>query len=105
MLQWYRWQDWLNLILGVWLFLSPGLFQVPLGGSAAWIGWFMGIIIIAMAIWALAVPDDREVEFTRGCSGGAALYYPLGVWFHRPGLCLERVGCRPRCCSSLLLGQ
>jgi hypothetical protein len=69
-----RWQDWANLVLGVWLFISPWLLGfaagaavvggAPVGGpaaggapavaTAAWDAWIFGIVIAAVAVWAMS---------------------------------------------------
>lgn len=52
-----RWEDWANLLLGAWLFVSPWVLQfvVPTGSnaSAAWNAWISGIVIAVVALVAL----------------------------------------------------
>ena len=57
-----RWQDWLNLILAIWLFLSPWILQFALRVSpdmpgslwrASWNAWILGVVIGLVAIAAL----------------------------------------------------
>jgi hypothetical protein len=54
-----HWQDWVNLALGVWLFLSPWIlgfadFSGAGPGQAASINaWIVGIIIAALSLAAL----------------------------------------------------
>lgn len=59
-----RWRDWVMLVLAVWLFLSPWILgftgvQLIEGeavaglGAAAWNAWILGIVIGALAIWAI----------------------------------------------------
>lgn len=55
-----RWQDWVNLILGVWLFIAPFFGLVALTGMAAWNGYVFGVFIVALSIWALAQPRAWE---------------------------------------------
>lgn len=54
-----RWQDWVNLILGIWLFLSPW-FGIGVTETAAWNSWIFGAVIAVMAGWALANPQVWE---------------------------------------------
>jgi hypothetical protein len=64
-----RWQDWTNLVLAVWLFISPWVlaFAVatpPAGGgvptvagmafSPAWNAWVFGVITAIVTLWAMA---------------------------------------------------
>jgi len=55
-----RWQDWINLILGVWLFITPFLGMDALNSMAAWNGYIFGVIVAALSIWALAQPRAWE---------------------------------------------
>lgn len=52
-----RWQDWLNMLLGAWLFASPWLLQyaddLP---RAAWSAWISGAAIVLFAAVALYIP-------------------------------------------------
>jgi hypothetical protein len=58
-----RWRDWVMLVLAVWLFLSPWILgfaaAMPaageaMGSPAAWNAWIVGIVIAAVAVWAVA---------------------------------------------------
>jgi len=52
-----RWVDWVNVMLGVWLILSPWLFTVVAGtGPAAWISWSVGAGIVTLAFVAMYKP-------------------------------------------------
>lgn len=65
-----RWQDWVNLILGVWLFVAPFFGLVALTSMPAWNGYIFGVIIAVLSIWALAQPRAWE-EWTN---------LVIGVW-------------------------
>lgn len=47
-----RWQDWLILIGGIWLFISPWLFSYS-HTNYSWDAFIMGIVLIIFSIWAL----------------------------------------------------
>lgn len=65
-----RWQDWVNLVLGVWLILAP-LFGLAVAGSAAaWNGHIVGAVVAVFALWALAQPRRWEEWINLVC----------GVW-------------------------
>jgi hypothetical protein len=65
-----RWQDWANLVLAVWLFISPWVLNFAVGGTAvgtsgapatsamivdaAWNAWVLGIVIAIVALWAMS---------------------------------------------------
>jgi hypothetical protein len=49
-----RWQDWINLILGLWTFASPWIFGFAAGTSApARVMWILGAAIIVFAAFAV----------------------------------------------------
>jgi hypothetical protein len=49
-----RWQDWVNLILGIWLFLSPWILgfrpEIP---AQSWNFWIIGAAFFVFAVAAL----------------------------------------------------
>jgi hypothetical protein len=49
-----RWQDWVNLILGIWLFLSPWIlgFHNSMTGDS-WNFWIIGVAFFVFGIAAL----------------------------------------------------
>lgn len=52
--------NWLTLILGVWLFISPWVLPAPATGSFAWDGWIVGILVAALSIGALVQVTEWE---------------------------------------------
>ena len=60
---WSRWQDWTNLVLGVWLFLSPWLLGFAGSAAAAWNAWLLGAVVVVFALWALAAPRSRGAQW------------------------------------------
>ncbi len=65
-----RWQDWCNLILAIWLFISPWVLQFGSAaqpapgagapgavggavGNAAWNAWVLGVIVFLVALSAI----------------------------------------------------
>jgi len=55
-----RWQDWANLALAVWLFVSPWILQFAVGGVAAWNAWIFGVVVAVIALAALARAQPWE---------------------------------------------
>ncbi len=51
---WTRWQDWVSLVLGVLLFISPWVFSTSTNGSSSWNAWIVGVIGVILALWTLA---------------------------------------------------
>jgi hypothetical protein len=55
-----RWQDWANLIFGVWILISPAVLVMDTGGVAAWNAYVLGIAVGVIAIVALIQPAGWE---------------------------------------------
>lgn len=51
-----RWQDWVQLILGIWLFFSPWILGFAGSGGAAWNSYIIGVGVVVFAIIALYLP-------------------------------------------------
>ena len=54
-----RWQDWANLALGSWLFVSPWVLGYT-GTAAAWNAHGMGVGIVVFALIAAYMPKAWE---------------------------------------------
>jgi len=82
-----RWQDWLNLVFGVWLFFSPWLLQYftarPYTDQtiASWNSIFFGAAVVVFAVWALFVPKKWE-EWTNLILGLWLIASPWVLGFH-----------------------
>lgn len=64
------WQDWVNLALAVWLFISPWVLGFAGLPGAAWNAWIVGVGVAVFAIAAL-------VQFARWQEGVTIV---LGLW-------------------------
>jgi hypothetical protein len=54
------WKEWVNVILGAWLFISPwALGFVGTSMAAAWSAWGLGAIVFILALWELG--SDRTI--------------------------------------------
>jgi len=56
-----RWQDWLNLLIGVWLFISP--WAIGFAGTdmtAAWNAWTFGVATVVFSALAVSMPSAWE---------------------------------------------
>jgi hypothetical protein len=82
-----RWQDWTNLILAIWLFISPWVLQFASGAgavgtpaetaapgtalmAAAWNAWIFGVVVAAIAAAGLVRAQEWE-EWTN---------LVIGIW-------------------------
>ena len=56
-----RWQDWLNLLIGIWLFISPWVIGFAGGDSpASWNAWILGVAIVVFSAFAVSLPQVWE---------------------------------------------
>lgn len=63
-----RWQDWFNLILGVWLIAAPFAGIGVTGDAAAWNSYIFGAAVAIFAVAAIARPQlcEERVNLTVG---------------------------------------
>ena len=50
--------DWVNVLLGVWLFISPWVLGYAGVKDGAWNAWILGVITVILALWALQVRGE-----------------------------------------------
>lgn len=55
-----RWQDWVNVPLGLWLFVSPWVLQYSGHDAAAWNAYGLGTAIVVVAAVAIYMPSVWE---------------------------------------------
>jgi hypothetical protein len=56
-----RWQDWVMLVFGIWLFFSPFfLGYTSTSSTAAWNSYVLGVLVVIFALWALSQPQQWE---------------------------------------------
>ncbi len=58
---WTRWQDWVSLVLGVLLFISPWVFGTATNGASSWDAWIIGVLGVLLALWALAFLSTASI--------------------------------------------
>src|SRR5262249_7041950 len=49
-----QWQDAVNVILGIWLFISPWVLGYSGAEAQAWNAWIVGVIVFVLSIASLA---------------------------------------------------
>ncbi len=72
-----RWSDGANILLGVWLFLSPWLLGVSDSTAAAWTAWILGLALLGISLFALARPT---ASFDEGIGVGLGVVLVLAPW-------------------------
>jgi hypothetical protein len=56
-----RWQDWDDFLIGLWVFLSPWVFDLAaVGGPAAWSSWVLGGAVALIALVTVSMPRNWE---------------------------------------------
>ncbi len=78
---WTRWQDWVNVVAGLWLIASPWVLGVAQIQSAAWTAWVLGVLIAIAALWALAQPVAQVPEWCNVVLGILAIISPWVLGF------------------------
>ena len=68
---WTRWQSWLNLVVGIWLFISPWVLRTTSDAPTAWNAWIIGAAIFVVALIALGTPASAVAPWAN---------VVLGVW-------------------------
>lgn len=48
------WQEWINLLLGIWIFVAPWVLGFLHLTNASWDHWVVGALIFLVSIWNLA---------------------------------------------------
>ena len=49
-----EWEEWVNLVLGLWLIASPWLLGFAANMDAMWTHVIMGVLIAAVSAWAVS---------------------------------------------------
>jgi hypothetical protein len=45
--------EWLTLIVGAWLFISPWVLSFTVLTAAAWVAWIIGLLLVVASGWTL----------------------------------------------------
>lgn len=48
-----QWEDWVNLVLGAWLFVSPWIFGYIGTANIAWNSFIVGALVFLIGIWGV----------------------------------------------------
>lgn len=70
------WEDGLNLILGLWLFISPFIGLGDVMPAAAWNSWIVGAVVATVALVGLSRPQPWE-EWVNLIAGGWIFFAPF----------------------------
>jgi len=78
---WSRWQEWLNLLLGAWVFLSPWFLGFSQDQGGSWDAWVLGILLALVALWALAAPFSLGPVWSAAVLGALLFLSPWALGF------------------------
>lgn len=76
-----RWQDWVGLILGALLFLSPWIVGFSGAGAAAASAWVLGVIAVVLFGVAVSRPDNQWEEWANLVLAVLMLISPFALGF------------------------
>lgn len=51
------WQNWVNVILGIWLIIAPFIFNFDV--AARWNSVIVGIVVAVLAYWANSLAQSK----------------------------------------------
>lgn len=64
-----RWQDWVLIIGGVWLFVAPWALGTSSDVNSSWNAWTVGVLVAGTGWWSLTKPADKTSEWLQGLFG------------------------------------
>jgi hypothetical protein len=73
--------DWTNVILGVWVLISPWLLGFSASAGALWSAVILGLAVIAVSAWALYQPKRRLPEWANLLLGIVLFLAPWAVGY------------------------
>lgn len=76
-----RWQSWVNLILGIILFISPWYSVTWSHPTSSWDAWIFGVLTVLVAIWALATTVPAAVSWINIVFGAWVFISPWVLGF------------------------
>jgi general stress protein CsbA len=86
-----RWQDWIKLVLGAWLFVAPFFGLGAVTSAAAWNGYAVGAVIIVLSLVALFIGKAWE-EWLSMVIGIWLIAAPVALgFFHHHDVMLNHV--------------
>lgn len=81
MQKWTRWQAWMALVAGAYAALSP--LWTRTNDTATWTMVALGVITAAIALWSLAMAEDRISEYALVVMGVLFIASPWVMGFER----------------------
>ena len=76
-----RWQSWVNLILGVILFIAPWYSLTWIRMNSSWDAWIFGVLIVLVALWALFANAPAAISWINIVFGAWVFISPWVLGF------------------------
>ena len=73
------WQEWINLLLGIWVFVAPWVLGFLQLAAASWDHWVVGALIFLISIWNLVEIRRAPAGFETAHAGNKPKQPPPGV--------------------------
>lgn len=79
---WKKALDWLNLILGLWLIISPWALGAASALAFTWTAVILGVCLAGVSIWALVRARDTTPEWSIIVLGALVFIAPWVLGFY-----------------------
>lgn len=76
-----RWQVWVSLIAGAWLFVSPWVLGYTTAVGGMWAAFILGGLTVVVAMWSLIDRDARAAETIMALIGALVFIVPWVIGF------------------------
>ena len=76
-----RWQEWVSLVAGAWLFASPWILGFTGVAVAAWSAYILGAAVVVAASWALTAQQARNAEYIGALLGALVFIAPWALGY------------------------
>lgn len=60
LVEFHRWEEWVNVVLGAWLVISPWVLGVAAVSALLWNQIVVGIVVAGLAIWTALAGHEPE---------------------------------------------
>lgn len=76
-----RWQVWVGLIAGAWLFVSPWVLGYTAATAGTWAAYILGAIAVLIGFWAATAQQPRNGIAVLALDGALVFIAPWVVGF------------------------
>jgi VIT1/CCC1 family predicted Fe2+/Mn2+ transporter len=78
---WKRWQDWLTVVVGVLLFITPFVFGATATAAIAWTAYIGGALLVIAGVWSLSSGTSQWIEWAEVVIGVLLIIAPWVLGF------------------------